>query len=318
MSKINIKAFQHCLQSSILLEDQEWTYQVSNLPLPSTLNPQNLLKFISLTSNTEKQQIMLRLQESSPNRAISADPLDRFILISFSDFRLRVPKTNSLETEPAKARESVDYVIRLLKSGISLNGVRYNFYGHSNNQLKARSCFLFAGTKEEIVRKINALGDFTKIKTVAKKSKRIGLLFSSGSVVVDLDPNRCEDIGDVEVKNYIFTDGCGLVSSKLAHELARRRGIAFRNQRYTPSVFQIRYRGYKGVLMVDPGMKGEILAKFRKSMKKFSGGNDNSFAVVEYSKVNNGPHHWKVGSLSVDSHTPSDTSMTKSSFFSTH
>lgn len=123
------------------------------------------------------------------------------------------------------------------------------------------------------------------MKTVAKKAKRIGLLFSSAEVATTLDPSRCLDIEDVEVKDYIFTDGCGLIAPQLAQELARKRKIAFRNVRYTPSVLQIRYRGYKGVLMLDPTLKDGTLVKFRKSMRKFSGGSDLSFAVVEYSKV---------------------------------
>jgi regulator of nonsense transcripts 1 len=141
-------------------------------------------------------------------------------------------------------------------------------------------------SKEEISKKIEALGDFSKMKTVGKKAKRIGLLFSSATAALTITPDRCEDIADVETADYIFTDGCGLIAPNLAHELARRTKILFHNNRYTPSVFQIRYRGYKGVVTLDPRMaKQKALLKFRKSMKKFSGGDDHSFAVVDYSKV---------------------------------
>lgn len=144
-----------------------------------------------------------------------------------------------------------------------------------------------AASKEEISKRIEALGDFKKMKTVGKKAKRIGLLFSSAESIMTIDPERCEDIPDVESTDYVFTDGCGLIAPKLASELARRSRILFRDSRYTPSVFQIRYRGYKGVVTVDPRMqKQKAWLKFRKSMKKFSGGGDHSFAVVEYSKVN--------------------------------
>nr|RBQ95109.1 hypothetical protein FVER53263_05746 [Fusarium verticillioides] len=123
------------------------------------------------------------------------------------------------------------------------------------------------------------------MKTVGKKAKRIGLLFSSSKAAMIINPDRCEDIPDVERDQYVFTDGCGLIAPSLAQELARRRRIIFRDSRYTPSVFQLRYRGYKGVVTVDPRMKKEkALFKLRKSMKKFSGGDDYSFAVVEHSK----------------------------------
>ncbi|KAF4628609.1 hypothetical protein G7Y89_g9545 [Cudoniella acicularis] len=291
MSKINARAFRYVLQDSIQLEDQEWSYNILNLPKSSTTNSEKLIKSITVVSNSVKQHIELGLQVISLNRAISSEPLDRFVLISFADFRLRVSQSStdgkssdSSDTKPATARESTDYIVKLLRSGITLNGIHYNFYGHSNSQLKSRTCFLYAAPKDDISQKVESLGDFKKIKTVPKKAKRIGLLFSVAQIATVLEPRRCEDIQDVETSDYIFTDGCGLICPRFAQELARRVGITFRNVRYTPSVFQIRYRGYKGVLMLDPPMKGETLVKFRKSMKKFSGGNDNSFSVIEYSK----------------------------------
>jgi hypothetical protein len=52
-----------------------------------------------------------------------------------------------------------------------------------------------------------------------------------------------------------------------------------------PSVFEIRYRGYKGILTYEPSMHGKTLAKFRDSMSKFKGAVDYDLYVVEYSKV---------------------------------
>jgi hypothetical protein len=296
MAGANSRAFQCVLQDPFQLEDELWSYSVPNLPNSATTNSQQLIKSITFVANNTNQQAVLKLQPISPNRAIIADPLDCFTLVSFADFRPRIPQLpttdgNSTdgnarsEMRPATVRESADYIVKLLRAGIILNGVHYNFYGHSNSQLKSRSCFLYAAPKPDVSQKVESLGDFTKMKTVAKKSKRIGLLFSVARVATILKPDRREDIPDIQTDDYIFTDGCGLISPRLAQELARKVGIAFRNVRYTPSVFQIRYLGYKGVVILDPAMKGEVLIKFRKSMKKFNGGSDFSFAVIEYSKV---------------------------------
>ncbi|EPE27935.1 P-loop containing nucleoside triphosphate hydrolase [Glarea lozoyensis ATCC 20868] len=288
MAKVNLKSFQQVLQNPIQLEDRAWIFEVPNLPSPSKTNHDNLIKSISLVSNSTKNEITLKLQQHSPNRAIIGR-LDQFISISFADFKLRVPipttdPTEEQRSKPATARESSDYIVRLLRSGIQLNNIHYNFYGHSNSQLKSRTCFLYAAPPPEISKLVESLGDFTKMKTVAKKSKRIGLLFSVAKAAMTLNPSRCQDIPDIEAQDYVFTDGCGLISKHLARELSRVLRVAFRNTRYTPSVFQIRYRGYKGVLMLDPGMEKQTWVKFRKSMKKFHGGDDHSFSVVEYSK----------------------------------
>ncbi|GAB1319470.1 hypothetical protein MFIFM68171_09680 [Madurella fahalii] len=287
--KSNLASFKYRLQDHISLDDHEWKFHVPNLPSPPILDQRRLVKTVSLVNSTAKQEIVLSLEPAEDNRAIRGDPLNKFLVVSLADFRHR-PQSKDPTTryglQPSTPRECTDYAIKLLRAGISLQGVHYNFYGHSNSQLKSRTCFLYAATKEEISRKVESLGDFAKMKTVAKKAKRIGLLFSTARVAKIVPPDRVEDIPDVESSDYVFTDGCGLISPRLAQELARKVGIVFRDRRYTPSVLQIRYRGYKGVVTVDPSMArdGRVLLKMRKSMKKFTGGDDHSFAVVEYSK----------------------------------
>ena len=295
MAKPGFQSRQYELQDTISPTDKVWCYSLPALPKPSLTNAQGLLKNVAVISTSSKQCIELCLRKASLSRAIVQDPLDRFISISFEKFRLYYPAVSdghissspndNAALTPATHKESADYVVLLLRTGITLNGIQYNFYGHSSSHLKSKTCFLFAGSKEEISKRVAGLGEFAGIKTVAKKAKRIGLLFSTAEMAMNLEPDRCEDIPDVATKDYIFTDGCGLISKHLAKQLVQRANIKYRNRRYLPSVFQIRYRGYKGVLMLEPDLSGQVLVKFRDSMKKFKGGNDLSFSVVNYSKV---------------------------------
>jgi len=293
--KPKLQNYRAVLQETVSLDDSQWSYTLPDLPPASETNRLGLVKAIALkTVDGTRHTITLQLQPVSPNRALASDPLDKFILISFADFHsrsLRNAAPETVGTQPATPRECTDYMVRLLRAGVTLqNNTHYRFYGHSNSQLKSRTCFLFAAaSQEEIHTKVEAMGEFGRMKTVQKKAKRIGLLFSSAEVAREIDPRWCEDIPDVESKEYVFTDGCGLIAPKLARELARDAKIVFRNVRYCPSVFQIRYRGYKGVVTTDPRMKGTTegapLLRMRKSMKKFAGGGDYSFSVVQSSKV---------------------------------
>jgi RNA dependent RNA polymerase len=273
---------EHVLQDMITASDGPWSYRV-----PDLANSGRLIKSIDLHSDSTSQAITLRWIQIPGNRATSSIDPDHLIHIKVTDFRLQ---DNSVTPpQPATSRESAEYLIRFLKSGVTLNGTLYSFYGHSNSQLKSRSCFLKRGSLEEVGRVVERLGDFSKIKNVAKKAKRIGLLFSTADRVIDVAADRCQDIPDIEDGDFNFTDGCGLISPDFAKLLVRKKPIVFRNQRYLPSVFQIRYRGYKGVVTLDTGMKGSIWLRLRKSMKKFTGSEDLAFAVVEYSKVRGVP-----------------------------
>ncbi len=289
MSQSKVSNWSFTLQTGFKPEDKAWSYTIPGLPSDSVVNAQARIKSISLVSDRSKQEMILRFEKHSANRAMDSQSLEKYISISFEKFRLQYALETSPSSglehgfRPAPAKESSDYVVRLLRTGVRLNGVSYHFFGHSNSQLKSKTCFLLAGTAEGVAQKIESLANFPK-KSVAKSSKRVGLLFSAAKFAANLGSDRYEDIADVEKDDYKFTDGCGLISTQFAKMLVQKTDIRFRNQRYTPSVFQIRYRGYKGVLTLSPQLQGKILVKFRESMKKFSGCDDPSFSVVDYSK----------------------------------
>ncbi|KAF9057077.1 RNA-directed RNA polymerase [Panaeolus papilionaceus] len=264
------------LRAHITPEDDSWEFQYPANALPSRTRPGKIYgRLLSISASTG---ITLRIEEFSSNRVLNSDDPSKFILFTMNMFRF--------PEQPPKV--AVDYVLKMFRKGVVLNGVQFRFYHHSNSQLRGRSCFLREATSdEELDRRIYPMGDFGRIMNVAKRAKRIGLLFSSAEIDFNLDPNRIADIPDIKMGDEIFSDGCGLMSRRLAVQVSKAKRIIFRGTRYTPTVFQIRYLGYKGVLMLHPEMDSTSpvhLAQFRKSMKKFVTTADTSFSVVGYSK----------------------------------
>lgn len=49
-------------------------------------------------------------------------------------------------------------------------------------------------------------------------------------------------IADIQANGFNFTDGCGLMSLRLARAIAVKTKLMFAGQRYIPSVVQLRYR----------------------------------------------------------------------------
>ncbi|KAJ7446567.1 RNA-directed RNA polymerase [Mycena latifolia] len=269
------------LRQSPTKDDDSWKFVIPQellLPPRNAKEPLLFGKFIKFTAET----ITFEMQKLPSNRILQTDDRSKFILLSFGD--LRFPET--------PIRATGDYISRLLKAGLFLNGVQYRFYHHSNSQLRSRSCFLReANSDAELDVRIYRLGDFERLMSAAKRAKRIGLLFSEAQVDYNLDPRLVKDIADIESGDELFSDGCGLISKWLAIQLAKKKKIIFRGVRYTPCVFQIRYLGYKGVLMLHPQLDvarttipGEnYLVHFRQSMKKFSTVQNTTFSVVDHS-----------------------------------
>lgn len=247
-------------------EDTEWQF---NTAIPAARRA-GFGKHISFSP----QAIILDVILFPSNRILAADDSSKFILVSFE--KLRFP-----DTPASKSRE---YMMRLFKAGLYLNGVQYRFYGHSNSQLRSRSCFLReARTDQELDNRIYSYGDFARIMNVAKRAKRIGLLFSKAELDWNLDPRWTNDIEDIVINGETFSDGCGLMSKRFAVQLSRHRRFLYHGRPYTPCVFQIRYRGYKGVLMLHPELNEEHHVHFRASQKKFTATQDNTFSIVDHS-----------------------------------
>ncbi|KAF8217409.1 RNA dependent RNA polymerase-domain-containing protein [Mycena galopus ATCC 62051] len=262
-------------------DDDSWRFAVSQealLPPRNAKDPLLYGKFIKFTADA----ITLEQIRLPKNRILQTDDRSKFILLSFGN--LRFPET------PIKV--TGDYISRLFKAGLFLNGVQYRFYHHSNSQLRSRSCFLReANSDAELDNRIYRLGDFQRLMSAAKRAKRIGLLFSEAQLDYNLDPKLVKDIEDIESGDELFSDGCGLISRYLAIQLAKSKKIIFRGVRYTPCVFQIRYLGYKGVLMLHPKIdeirrtnpEQNHLVHFRRSMKKFTATQNTTFSVVDHS-----------------------------------
>ncbi|RDX43226.1 RdRP-domain-containing protein [Lentinus brumalis] len=247
-------------------DDTEWVFSVRLPPMPKR---PGMGMHVAFTAEAIKLGWIL----FPTNRILHSDDTSKFVLASFDGLRFpdKPPSTNR------------EYKIRIFKTGLHLNGVEYRFYGHSNSQLRSGSCFLRAGTDQELERRINTYGEFGKIKNVAKCAKRIGLLFSKAEIDWNLDPKVTEDIDDIIVNGENFSDGCGLIGPNFARLLSRRKRLVFHGRPYTPCVIQIRYKGYKGVMMLHPELNKQCVAQFRASQKKFRATTDNTFSVVAYS-----------------------------------
>jgi len=278
MSKsTKVPKYQKQLQSTFSQDDTEWIYTLPDLPIvqdhvPTEVDDSIILKFISLSNESG---ITLSFNKQKLNRILTLDRPSKFCAVSFSQLRLRTTGPDN----------TADYIEKFLKSGIQLNGVLYKCFGWSNSQLKSRSCLFYAFAPAEDPQGIlSKMGDFNSIPTIAKRAKRIGLLFSEAELGLKLPENCYKDIPDIEANGHVFTDGCGFMSLNFAASIASEKKVIFHGLRYTPSVIQIRYRGYKGILMVNADLKSGPPVYFRKSMRKFAGCKNHTLSVLEYSK----------------------------------
>ena len=126
------------LRSGLLPDDETWEFTFPPNSLASRPSRPGLVygKAISLRRNddevTTTLQMTLRMEQFPSNRILNSDDTSKFVLFSI-DRSFRFPD------QPMKV--GVEYLVRLFKRGVWLNGVQYRFYGHSNSQLVWKSFF---------------------------------------------------------------------------------------------------------------------------------------------------------------------------------
>lgn len=125
---------------TILLENpppdqKEWKFVVRperlQLRRPAKSSGRIYGKRITFTATA----ITLEIGELSNNRILQNDDPSKFIAVSFGG--LRFPDTF--------LRITLEYIQRLMSTGLYLNGTQYRFYHHSNSQLVGRSLYIRHG-----------------------------------------------------------------------------------------------------------------------------------------------------------------------------
>lgn len=136
-----------------------------------------------------------------------------------------------------------------MTNGIVIGERRYEFLAFGNSQFREHGAYFFAPTSTltpGVIRRW--MGMFEDIKVVAKYAARLGQCFSTTRAIhgpqITLD-----EIPDIEVGKYNFTDGVGKISLFLAQLVAVELGINHTSAE-PPSAFQFRLGGCKGVLAV--------------------------------------------------------------------
>ncbi|KAF8382708.1 rrf-3 [Pristionchus pacificus] len=189
----------------------------------------------------------------------------------------------------------IDMVKNTMDKKVTICGRDYQFLAWSNSQMRDHGCYMYSQVEKEdgtiiTIDKIRDwMGNFSSSKNVPKLMSRMGQCFTQAQPTVSLnmgewriDPDIVGGSGHAETKElYTFSDGVGRMSMSLARELAEMLEL-----KIVPSCYQVRFRGFKGVLTIDRTLDapGEPRVIFRNSQNKFIGSAEDDSSILEVVK----------------------------------
>ncbi|KAL2017036.1 hypothetical protein VTK56DRAFT_2648 [Thermocarpiscus australiensis] len=192
---------------------------------------------------------------------------DHFIRVQFTDelHEGRIRASETVRDDEVYAR-----VYQAMRRGIRMGRWQWKLLAYGNSQIRENGAFFFCqpeGNQENTVtcdsiRK--EMGSFNHITSIAKLAARLGQCFSTTRLLKHISSPRIVKIPDVEKGRFCFTDGVGKISPVLARLVSEDWGL----QAASPSAYQFRMGGCKGVLVTWPEAKG-IEVHVRPSQEKF-------------------------------------------------
>jgi hypothetical protein len=181
------------------------------------------------------------------NRILREFDYEKFLRVSLREEDL---KTKIRDTANKDQNCIYNYYRNILNDGLFMGSRKYFFVAMTTSQMKLHNAWFLTPyfsnnilIGPDYIR--NWLGDFSEIKNIGKYAMRLGQALSSTIPTVDID--KYIEIEDNIKKSFNFSDGVGVISFTYAMILAEKLGLE-----NVPSAFQIRFGGYKGVIVAHP------------------------------------------------------------------
>ncbi|KAG9445031.1 hypothetical protein H6P81_016371 [Aristolochia fimbriata] len=266
-----------CLQPAKYLQEMYRFYKTRrHPPKPTALDLEPGLVYVHRAQVTPIKVYFCGPEVNVSNRVLRNYPqeINNFLRVSFIDEeseKIRsvdlVPRTPLVGNE--KHTDVYKRFLFILRNGMVIGDKKFEFLAFSASQLRENSAWMFAshsGLTAADIRKW--MGDFSKIRNVARYAARLGQSFSSSTETLSVRRHEFDVIDDVKTGKYTFSDGIGGISTDFAGQVAAKCNCKGK----TPSAFQIRYGGFKGVVAVWPKpTKFKLL--LRPSMCKYESDN---------------------------------------------
>lgn len=154
----------------------------------------------------------------------------------------------------------IEHIRCLLTSGLKIGTRRFVFLGYSQSQIRERSCWLVSASLSPCAI-LESTGKYDLSQLPSVVAARFGHSFATTTPAIELKRDEIAIEPDTVYNSYTFTDGCGRMSQELCT-------ICAKAVRESAIAFQVRVGGCKGVLVLDPRLKGRQIV-VRRSMKKF-------------------------------------------------
>ncbi|XP_071927361.1 probable RNA-dependent RNA polymerase 1 isoform X1 [Coffea arabica] len=299
----DIRYIEHALENLYILNDccyepVQWLKEqydkydkLLQLPISPTLTLEGGLVYVRRVQVTPCKVYFCGPEVNVSNRVLRhfSEDIDNFLRVSFIDEEGNKMFATDLSPRIAanvnQRTKIYERILSTLKNGIVIGDKKFEFLAFSSSQLRDNSVWMFASRPGLTAADIRTwMGDFSRIRNVAKYAARLGQSFSSSTETLNVGTHEIEMIPDIEVRGgyfgasqYVFSDGIGKISAQFARQVARKCGFITS----TPSAFQIRYGGFKDVVAVDPTSSKKL--SLRQSMKKYES-NNTKLDVLAWSK----------------------------------
>ena len=188
------------------------------------------------------------------------------------------------DTTKITDKSIVDRFQDILVNFLEIENKKYRYFLSTKSQMRNhKAYFIRSETWDEVLELRKRFVPRPEyFSSVAKYISRLGMYGTATAFIFNISMDSINYSDDIKVENGdLTTDGAGLISLSKAKEIARSLELD-----ETPSAFQIRYSGFKGVISCtcddDLQLEGKNFL-IRKSMRKFEN-EDQKFCVTNYSK----------------------------------